>query len=139
MDRIYWQDGWVRPSAEEFSIRLQKVLDQEHWILDGDYRGSLEQRLKRADFCLCLDISTRQAVFRFLRRTFRRHVLGWERDVKYGLPKPRHMIHGISFFLRKVLFFTILQQARLPIELASIPYILLNSEQLKHFLKRVQR
>lgn len=55
MDReIFWLPGWqTRPRAEALA-RLQAIVAQERWMLDGTSPGSLPLRLPRADLVLWL-------------------------------------------------------------------------------------
>ena len=55
MDReIFWLPGWqVRPRAEALA-RLQKLVAQEEWILDGTSPGTLPLRLPRTHVVLWL-------------------------------------------------------------------------------------
>ena len=55
MDReIFWLPGWQsRPRAEALA-RLQGIVAQERWIMDGTSPGTLPLRLPRTDLVLWL-------------------------------------------------------------------------------------
>lgn len=59
---LYYLDLlWHRPdrttaSEEEFDGRLREILREEHWIVDGNYLRTFEQRLSVCDAVFYLDI-----------------------------------------------------------------------------------
>ena len=59
---LYYLDLlWHRPdrttaSEEEFDGRLREILREEHWIIDGNYLRTIEQRLSVCDAVFYLDI-----------------------------------------------------------------------------------
>ena len=59
---LYYLDLlWHRPdrttaSEEEFDGRLREILREEHWIVDGNYLRTFEQRISVCDAVLYLDI-----------------------------------------------------------------------------------
>lgn len=58
---LYYLDIiWHRPdrttcSREEFDRRLQEILQEDRWIIDGNYLRTLEVRLQKADTVFFLD------------------------------------------------------------------------------------
>lgn len=57
LDTLYWTDGWVPRQREAFLLLLQKELEREEWILDGNMRRTLPHRLLFADTVIFLDFS----------------------------------------------------------------------------------
>lgn len=61
---LYYLDMlWHKPDRttvpqEEFDARLQVILDQDRWIMDGNYQRTLEKRLTACDTVFLLDIPT---------------------------------------------------------------------------------
>lgn len=59
---LYYLDMlWHRPdrttvSKEEFDRRLERLLREETWILDGNYQRTLEVRLRACDTVFLLDL-----------------------------------------------------------------------------------
>ena len=49
LDALYWQPGWVEPGKAEWLERVAQVVAQDRWVMDGNYGGSLDLRLPRAD------------------------------------------------------------------------------------------
>jgi adenylate kinase family enzyme len=68
MDQLNWQPGWVESSKDEIRERLAAILAGDRWLIDGNYGGTLEPRLQRADTVLYLDYPIRLCVARLLRR-----------------------------------------------------------------------
>jgi len=57
LDQVYWKPGWEKPSKEEWAATVEKLIAQHEWIMDGNFGGTLPQRIKRADAIILLDIS----------------------------------------------------------------------------------
>ena len=55
LDRYYWKPGWVEESADVFQRFQQEVIREDEWIIDGNYRNSLDLRLSRCDTVIYLD------------------------------------------------------------------------------------
>lgn len=68
MDQLNWKTGWVESSKDEIRERLSAILAMDRWLIDGNYGGTLEPRLKRADTIVYLDYPIRLCVGRLLRR-----------------------------------------------------------------------
>ena len=78
LDRLFWHAGWVPTPREEW-IRVQRELVAgERWILDGNYGGTLPERLAAADAVLFLDLPRWTCLARTIGRTLRAG----------GLPRP---------------------------------------------------
>ena len=58
LDREYWRPGWREPAPEEWEARVRELVAGDAWILDGNYGGTLDLRLGRADTVVFLDVST---------------------------------------------------------------------------------
>lgn len=55
LDRIYHRADRTTVSREEFDAALQKIMETDRWIIDGNYQRTLEMRLKECDTVLFLD------------------------------------------------------------------------------------
>ncbi|GLY67438.1 DNA topology modulation protein FlaR [Amycolatopsis taiwanensis] len=76
LDRHYWRPGWVEAPDDEFRAAQQAVVVGERWVIDGNYSGSMDIRLPRADTIVFLDLPRWRCLLRIARRTLR----GWGRD-----------------------------------------------------------
>jgi adenylate kinase family enzyme len=71
MDQLNWKPGWVESSKDEIRERLAAITTTDCWLIDGNYGGTLEPRLERADIVLYLDYPIRLCVTRLLRRIWK--------------------------------------------------------------------
>ena len=58
LDMLYWNADKTTVSREIFDERLQSVLEQEAWIIDGNYARTMEKRLQFCDTVFFLDLPT---------------------------------------------------------------------------------
>jgi len=58
LDMLYWNSDRTTVSKELFRERLQKVIEENQWIIDGNYSSTIELRLKECDTVFFLDYST---------------------------------------------------------------------------------
>ncbi len=58
LDKYFWTYGWKERYAtkEEFTPIVEGFARQSNWIIDGNYRESLDVRLEKADTIIFLDI-----------------------------------------------------------------------------------
>ncbi len=70
MDKFNWQPGWVESSKDEIANRLNAIITQEAWVIDGTYGGTLPQRVARADMIIYLKFPISLCVWRLMRRIF---------------------------------------------------------------------
>ena len=57
MDNLYWSKNKVACDRETLIKRLEPVLKEEEWIIDGNYHHTLELRLERCTDVFFLDFS----------------------------------------------------------------------------------
>ncbi|AKE38201.1 Adenylate kinase-like kinase [Corynebacterium camporealensis] len=55
LDNLFWNTDHTTVGREEFRRRLQEVLGQNAWIIDGNYPSTLELRLQHCDTVFFLD------------------------------------------------------------------------------------
>ncbi|MFY9510843.1 MAG: hypothetical protein WAQ05_07705 [Rubrivivax sp.] len=58
----------------EFLDRLAAVVQQERWIIDGNFDKYLDERLKRCDIAILLDVPPWRCLWRFTLRAIRRRL-----------------------------------------------------------------
>ena len=75
MDQLNWRPGWIESSKDEIRERLRAIVATDRWLIDGNYGGTLAERLARADTVIYLDYAIGLCVARLLRRiwTYRGH------------------------------------------------------------------
>ena len=55
LDNIWWKPDRTHISREEFDRRLDDILNDDRWILDGDYSRTYEKRIAACDTVFFLD------------------------------------------------------------------------------------
>ena len=68
IDQLNWQAGWIESCKDELRARLAAIVAQDRWLVDGNYGGTLDVRLNRADTVIYLDFPVRLCAVRLLRR-----------------------------------------------------------------------
>lgn len=58
LDMINWNTDRTTVPKTVFRERLQKVVDQDRWIIDGNYGSTIEMRLRQCDTVFFLDYPT---------------------------------------------------------------------------------
>lgn len=110
LDKYYWKSGWVKAydSSDQFREKVREFTLKEDWILDGDFKNSIDVRLERADTVVFFDFP----VWRSLVGVYSRWFFGGNNFIdKYpGMREP------VSFELIKMIIFypskTILQKLK---------------------------
>ncbi|MEQ8820020.1 MAG: hypothetical protein RLY93_07220 [Sumerlaeia bacterium] len=69
LDQHYHGPNWQEPPPGVWQARLDKLLAGERWIMDGNYAGSLDRRLRRADAVVWLDFGRAVCLPRLIRRS----------------------------------------------------------------------
>lgn len=70
LDKIFWKPNWEEPDKNIWAEKVSTLAAKEHWILDGNYSGTFEIRLRRADLVIWLDYPNWVCVWRVLKRLF---------------------------------------------------------------------
>lgn len=70
LDALFWQPGWRETPRDEWKQRVASILSDDAWVMDGNYLGTLPERLAAADAAVLLDISRVRCVYRVVRRGF---------------------------------------------------------------------
>ena len=71
LDAVYWQPGWKETPKDQWQARVAELIQQDAWIMDGNYGGTMEMRVRAADTVILLDIPRTQCLFRVLKRAVR--------------------------------------------------------------------
>ena len=68
LDQLFWKPNWVEPTKGEWRETVEEILQNEAWIIDGNYSGTLDLRIQRADTVIFLDFPRAVCVWRVLKR-----------------------------------------------------------------------
>lgn len=56
LDNIWWLEDGTNVSREEFDSQLGGILEREEWIIDGNYRRTMEKRIEACDTVIFFDL-----------------------------------------------------------------------------------
>lgn len=73
LDQCYWKSNWTRTEKEEWESKTREFIEGDEWILDGNYRSTLDLRLSQADTVIWLDFSPLICYYRTLKRRFKKN------------------------------------------------------------------
>ncbi len=57
LDKEFWNPGWIETPKDEWLEKQQALISQNTWIMDGNYSGTMDYRLEKADTIFCLDLN----------------------------------------------------------------------------------
>ncbi|MCI8482766.1 MAG: adenylate kinase [Lachnospiraceae bacterium] len=55
LDMLWHKPDRTTSSREEFDQKLEKILEKDQWIIDGNYQRTLEKRLEECDTVFLMD------------------------------------------------------------------------------------
>lgn len=58
LDNLYWRADKTHIEHEELVEKIQKIIEEETWIIDGNYHNTMELRVKEADTIFFFDLPT---------------------------------------------------------------------------------
>lgn len=62
LDNIWWKSDRSHISREEFDKKLNEIIQEDAWIIDGDYKRTYEMRWKACDTMIFLDYSLEECM-----------------------------------------------------------------------------
>ncbi|TDL93442.1 DNA topology modulation protein [Macrococcus brunensis] len=68
LDAYMWKPGWILSTREEQSDIQSQLMTHTEWIIDGNYSGTMDVRIKEADTIIFLDISRRICLYQVIKR-----------------------------------------------------------------------
>lgn len=68
LDSHYWQPDWTYTPEDKWAQKLERLLEKENWIMDGNYLPTLSQRLLYADTVIFLDLNRVKCLWRCVGR-----------------------------------------------------------------------
>lgn len=68
LDTMYWEPGWVEATFEDFKSRQQEVINQQEWIIEGNYRNTFEMRVEKADTIIYIEKPLTVCLYRVMKR-----------------------------------------------------------------------
>ncbi len=68
LDRHYWKPEWIETEKAEWVRMVEQLSDRPSWIIDGNYGGTMEIRMKKADTIIFLHYDRWLCLFRVIKR-----------------------------------------------------------------------
>ncbi len=68
LDFLFFGPGWIPTPRPIWRARQEKLVQEQSWIIDGNYASTLELRLARADLAIFLDFPRLRTTLRVLKR-----------------------------------------------------------------------
>lgn len=68
LDKHYWRPDWVSTPDEDWHKIVQELTMEDKWIIDGNYSGTMDIRVKRADLIIYLDMPRWLCLYRVIKR-----------------------------------------------------------------------
>lgn len=72
LDRIFWKPGWIEAPEAEVRAAMTSAAENDAWIIDGNFKKTLPQRLEKADLVIYIDYNPIFCLWRVLWRMLRR-------------------------------------------------------------------
>jgi adenylate kinase family enzyme len=73
LDLHYWKAGWTPTPHAEWRDRVATLAAAPEWVMDGNYSGTFDLRMPRADTLIWLDFARTVCLRRVLTRVIRDH------------------------------------------------------------------
>lgn len=70
LDKLFWKSGWTQKSIAKFQLDHEKVINQERWIIDGNYSSTMAERYEKADFVILMTLPRHQCIWGVIKRRF---------------------------------------------------------------------
>lgn len=86
LDAMYWKSGWEMTAKDEWKKIIQQVIEEDSWIMDGNYGSTMDMRAQAADTIIFLNYSTPRSLYGIFKRRIMYH--GRTRpDMNVGCPE----------------------------------------------------
>jgi len=57
LDGVFFHQGWVTVSEDEFITRQREMMNKGAWIIEGNYKKTMEFRIAADDLVILLDVN----------------------------------------------------------------------------------
>lgn len=86
LDSYFWKSGWVESSEKEFSEKQQELVEEDCWIIEGNYSSTYGIRSEKADTLIYLELPLAVCLYRVVKRRIANQ--GKTRpDMAFGCPE----------------------------------------------------
>ena len=70
LDALFWKENWTPSSDQEFFTKIEKAINCENWVLDGNYDRTQYIKWEKVDKIIFLDLPFYLVLFRIIKRSF---------------------------------------------------------------------
>jgi adenylate kinase family enzyme len=71
LDKIFWKEGKKASHQDEFRKLVKELMKEDKWILDGNFKRSVEDRIEKADTVILFDFPKLIIIWRVFKRFFK--------------------------------------------------------------------
>lgn len=71
LDQYYYKANWQGMASKKWSELVKQLSSRPSWIIDGNYGGTMDIRMSRADTIVFLNYSTVKCLWRITKRTLK--------------------------------------------------------------------
>jgi adenylate kinase family enzyme len=68
LDKEYWKSGWIETSRAEWTSKQKSLISGDKWIIDGNYGGTMEIRIEKAETIICFKLSRVVCILSYFKR-----------------------------------------------------------------------
>ena len=73
LDQYYHKPNWEEPERAEWERTVYSLVQKPSWIMDGNFSGTMDVRIKSADTIIYLDYPTLKCFWRVILRIVKYH------------------------------------------------------------------
>ena len=73
LDQYYHKPNWEEPEKSEWEKTVHTLVKKPSWIMDGNFNGTMDVRIKSADTIIYLDYPTLKCFWRAIKRIVKYH------------------------------------------------------------------
>ncbi|MEM6633628.1 MAG: DNA topology modulation protein [Bacteroidota bacterium] len=101
LDQHFWKPNWEEIDKAEWKEIVEMLSSKPKWIIDGNYGGTMDIRLSRADTIIFLDYPTLTCLWRVTKRT-----LTYRGRERPDMPKGCKERFDLNFYLYVAMYNT---------------------------------
>ncbi len=75
LDDYYWKSNWIACADKEWNEILEQLLEEQSYIMEGNYVESLEKRIKYVDLIIYIDTSLLESLKGYTRRMLKNYLI----------------------------------------------------------------
>ena len=72
IDEVFWGPDWTGPADEEFYPKLSNLLEEDNWVLDGNYTRTMGFKWNRVQSVIWINFSFPRTVYQAVTRAVSR-------------------------------------------------------------------